>query len=480
MTTQYFRSFSAGASTITADIHGSDLILVEGANISLTANEETGQLTIAASGDINASLPITQDNSTNATNYLVFSSSATGDLFPRTDTGLYYNPFTNTLTAGVFNGPSSSWSTARTVSFSGGDVTGSFSIDGTTNVSNVVLSLAGGGSGYVLPTATTSVLGGVKIDGTTVTIDGNGVISCVKTTSLIGGNNTTLLGSIGYQSNLDTTTLLAPNTTITKKYLSQTGTGTNGAVPAWETVTAVDVGLGNVTNESKATMFSSPTFTGTVSGVTATHVGLGNVTNESKATMFDNPTFTGTVSGLTVSASSVGLGNVTNESKATMFSSPTFTGTVSGVTATHVGLGNVTNESKATMFSSPTFTGTVTLSQSVETFTSPSISANAVTLNFNLGAIFALGSNAANITANFTNIPGTSGQTISTTLIITQGGTAYIPSAVTINGGGSVTPKWQGGSAPSGVANRVNIVSFTFVCTATNTWTVIGSLTDYN
>jgi hypothetical protein len=52
--------------------------------------------------------------------------------------------------------------------------------------------------------------------------------------------------------------------------------------------------LQNVTNESKATMFTSPTFTGTVSGVTATHVGLGNVTNESKATMFTSPTFTGT------------------------------------------------------------------------------------------------------------------------------------------------------------------------------------------
>ena len=122
-------------------------------------------------------------------------------------------------------------------------------------------------------------------------------------------------------------------------------------------VTATHVGLGNVTNESKTTMFSSPTFTGTVSGVTAAHVGLGNVTNESKTTMFSSPTFTGTVSGVT--AAHVGLGNVTNESKTTMFSSPTFTGTVSGVTAAHVGLGNVTNESKTTMFSSPTFTGTV-------------------------------------------------------------------------------------------------------------------------
>jgi len=89
--------------------------------------------------------------------------------------------------------------------------------------------------------------------------------------------------------------------------------------------------LQNVTNESKATMFSSPTFTGTVSGVTATHVGLGNVTNESKATMFASPTFTGTVSGVT--ATHVGLGNVTNESKATMFTSPTFTGTPEAPTA---------------------------------------------------------------------------------------------------------------------------------------------------
>jgi hypothetical protein len=35
------------------------------------------------------------------------------------------------------------------------------------------------------------------------------------------------------------------------------------------TLTAEDVGLENVTNESKATMFTNPTFTGTVSGVVA-------------------------------------------------------------------------------------------------------------------------------------------------------------------------------------------------------------------
>jgi len=51
-----------------------------------------------------------------------------------------------------------------------GDVTWTW--DGTT-----WRATASGGSSYVLPPATTTVLGGVKIDGSTITIDGNGVIS---------------------------------------------------------------------------------------------------------------------------------------------------------------------------------------------------------------------------------------------------------------------------------------------------------------
>lgn len=38
-------------------------------------------------------------------------------------------------------------------------------------------SSGGGGGGYTLPVASTSTLGGVKIDGTSITIDGNGIIS---------------------------------------------------------------------------------------------------------------------------------------------------------------------------------------------------------------------------------------------------------------------------------------------------------------
>ena len=97
----------------------------------------------------------------------------------------------------------------------------------------------------------------------------------------------------------------------------------------------------------------SPTFTGVVQGLNAASVGLSDVTNESKAIMFTNPVFTGTpvVPGYATTASLLSYAPL---------ASPAFTGTPTGITATHVGLGNVTNESKATMFANPTFSGTVT------------------------------------------------------------------------------------------------------------------------
>jgi len=161
------------------------------------------------------------------------------------------------------------------------------------------------------------------------------------------------------------------------------------------------LGLGNVTNESKATMFNNPTFTGTVSGVTAAHVGLGSVTNESKLTMFTSPEFTGTPIAPTATAGTnttqlattqyvrTEVANLVNSAPGALdtldelaqalgddasfattvttsiglkapLDSPAFTGTVTGITKTMVGLGNVLNETKATAFTSPTFTGTVT------------------------------------------------------------------------------------------------------------------------
>jgi hypothetical protein len=95
--TQYFRSITAGATTVLADTHGSDLQVIAGTNITLTADPVLGQLTIGTSPGASFPIPITQDNSTNATNYVVFNNASSGDLSPRTDTDFYYNPATGVL-----------------------------------------------------------------------------------------------------------------------------------------------------------------------------------------------------------------------------------------------------------------------------------------------------------------------------------------------------------------------------------------------
>ena len=58
----------------------------------------------AASATYASAVTLTADNSTNATNYVLFVNAATGNLSPRTDTAFSYNPSTNILTAGSFAG----------------------------------------------------------------------------------------------------------------------------------------------------------------------------------------------------------------------------------------------------------------------------------------------------------------------------------------------------------------------------------------
>ena len=116
----------------------------------------------------------------------------------------------------------------------------------------------------------------------------------------------------------------------------------------WQTLNKTTVGLSNVTNESKATMFTNPTFTGTVSGITSTMVGLGNVTNESKSTMFTSPTFTGTPTAPTAAPSTTNTTQIaTTEFVQTALQNLKFTHTQKGqsiVLDDHTIEGNVLND----------------------------------------------------------------------------------------------------------------------------------------
>jgi hypothetical protein len=95
-------------------------------------------------------------------------------------------------------------------------------------------------------------------------------------------------------------------------------------------------------------------------------------------------------------------------------------------------------------------------------------------------------SNAANNwTLNVAFSSGTSmntalaiGQSVTFVLVTTQGSTAYYNSAVTIDGT-SVTPKWIGGAPTAGNASGLDVYRYAVVKTASATYTVLASLTQY-
>jgi len=61
--------------------------------------------------------------------------------------------------------------------------------------------------------------------------------------------------------------------------------------------------------------------------------------------------------------------------------------------------------------------------------------------------------------------------------MITNGSTAYKPAATSVTiDGVAVTPKWNGGTAPSaGNASSIDVYTFTIIKTASATYTVLAT-----
>ena len=145
-----------------------------------------------------------------------------------------------------------------------------------------------------------------------------------------------------------------------------------------------------------------------------------------------------------------------------------------------------------------TWTATQTFNGSSSTFATTLLDANetvnvvasapSATTNFYIqsGGVQYYTSNAANNwTLNIAFSSGTSlntalstGQSVTFTLVTTQGSTAYYNNAVTIDGT-SVTPKWIGGAPTAGNASGLDVYRFAVVKTASATYTVLASLTQY-
>ena len=111
------------------------------------------------------------------------------------------------------------------------------------------------------------------------------------------------------------------------------------------------------------------------------------------------------------------------------------------------------------------------------------------TTNFyvNSGSVQYYTSNATtNFTLNFAFSGGTTlntalatGDCVSVSLLVTNGYTAYYPTAFQIDGS-SVTVKWQNGVAPpAGSASSIDSYTFAIIKTGSGAYTVIGSQTKF-
>jgi hypothetical protein len=142
----------------------------------------------------------------------------------------------------------------------------------------------------------------------------------------------------------------------------------------------------------------------------------------------------------------------------------------------------------AALLSGATFTGAVVVENQLDIEEVHEkvtvITSTTGTLTFDTavqGVVFSTANQTANRTINFTNVNSTLdiGQSVTCAVMLSQGSTAYYLNAYQVDTS-SVTPKWQGGTAPTaGNVSGIDAYSFTIIKTADATFTVLASQTAF-
>lgn len=139
-----------------------------------------------------------------------------------------------TITGGTFNGA---------VNGTVGATTPSTVAATTMSASGVITSTLATGSGAPFVVASTARVANLNVTNSAA------ADAATTATNISSG----VLGSVPYQSAAGTTGFIAPNTSASIQFLTQTGTGTVGALPAWTTLTKTHVGLSAVENTALST-----------------------------------------------------------------------------------------------------------------------------------------------------------------------------------------------------------------------------------
>ena len=161
-------------------------------------------------------------------------------------------------------------------------------------------------------------------------------------------------------------------------------------------------------------------------------------------------------------------------------------GTINNVSSTNLSVSNVTVTSGSV---ANVIVTDVLLSNNNRELVTVQASAAASTVNFDVltqQVLFYTSNASANWTLNVRGDGSTTlndsmsdGQCVTITFLATQGSTGYYANVFTVDSS-SVTPLWQGGSAPSaGNADSVDAYVLNITKTANATYTILGSQTQF-
>jgi hypothetical protein len=170
----------------------------------------------------------------------------------------------------------------------------------------------------------------------------------------------------------------------------------------------------------------------------------------------------------------MGVSSLSSSGNVVITSSTNSTSTTTGalVVTGGVGIGGTLNVGADLSIS-----GLTTLTYTSEKLNTKTSATGTVTHDLSTGSVFYHSSISNNFTANFTNVPTTNDRALGVTLILAQGGTPYMSTALQIDGSAQ-TIKWVNNITPTGTANKVDIVGFSLIRTG-SAWTVLGQYSTY-